>query len=141
MSVAAALAYRWEGKRCGLLFQLRAGSYDTASLIGFLGQLERHLRGKKVILIWDQLPSHKSRPLQEYLRRQRRWLRVEYLPGYAPDLNPVEPLWGNLKGQELANRCAENLGETVSALENGMARVGRSSQLCFAFLDHAGLSF
>jgi transposase len=141
MSVAAALAYRWDGKRCGLLFQLRAGSYDTESLIGFLRQLKRHVRGKKVILIWDQLPGHKSRPMQEYLRSQRSWLRVEYLPGYAPDLNPVEPLWGNLKGQELANRCAENLGETVSALENGMARVGRSSQLCFAFLDHAGLSF
>jgi hypothetical protein len=42
MSVAAALAYRWDGKRCGLLFQLRAGSYDTESLIGFLEQLQRH---------------------------------------------------------------------------------------------------
>ena len=141
MSVAAALAYRWDGKRCGLLFQLRAGSYDTESLIGFLQELKRHLRGKKVILVWDQLPGHKSRQMWKYLRTQRNWLRVEWLPGYAPDLNPVETMWGNLKGQELANRCAEDLGEAVTALENGMARVGRSHQLCFAFLDHAGLSF
>jgi transposase len=141
MSVAAALAYRWDGERCGLLFQLRAGSYDTESLMEFLEQLKRHLRGQKAILIWDQLPGHKSRLMQQYLGSQRSWLRVEWLPGYAPDLNPVEPLWGNLKGQELANRCAESLGESVQALENGMARVGRSSQLCFAFLEHAGLSF
>ncbi len=141
MSVAAALAYRWDGQRCGLLFQLRAGSYDTESLIGFLQELKRHLRGKKVILVWDQLPGHKSRQMREYLRSQRHWLRVEWLPGYAPDLNPVETLWGNVKGQELANRCAEELGETVTALKNGMARVGRSHQLCFAFLRHAGLSF
>jgi transposase len=141
MSAAAALAYRWDGKRCGLLFQLPAGSYDTESLIGFLQELKRHLRGKKVILVWDQLPGHKSRQMRKYLQTQRNWLRVEWLPGYAPDLNPVETMWGNLKGQELANRCAEDLGEAVTALENGMARVGRSDQLCFAFLDHAGLSF
>ena len=141
MSVAAALAYRWDGKRCGLLFQLRAGSYDTESLIGFLQELKRHLGGKKVVLIWDPLPGHKSRQMRQYLQGQRSWLRVDWLPGYAPDLNPVETLWGNLKGQELANRCAEELGETVTALNDGMARIGRSQQLCFAFLDRTGLSF
>lgn len=140
MSVAAALAYRWDGQRGGLLFQLRAGSYNTESLIDFLQELQRHLRGRKVLLIWDRLPGHRSRQMLEYLHSQRHWLRVEWLPAYAPELNPVETLWANVKGQELANRCAEELEETVTALENGMARVGRS-QLCFAFLDRAGLSF
>ena len=79
--------------------------------------------------------------MQDYLRAQRRWLRVERLPGYAPDLNPVETLWSNLKGQELANRCADGLGEADGAVHQGMARVRRSQQLAFAFLRHAGLSF
>ncbi len=141
MSVAAALAYRWDGQRCGLFFQLRAGSYDTESLIGFLHELKQHFRGKKIILLWDRLPGHKSRKMQDYLHSQRDWLRLEWLPGYAPDLNPVENLWGNIKGQELANRCPDHLGEAVAALENGMARVGKSRQLSFSFLEHAGLSF
>ncbi len=76
-----------------------------------------------------------------YLRQQTAWLSVERLPGYAPELNPVEYLWGNVKGQELANLCAENLGHAGAALSNAMARVRHSQQLCFAFLRNAGLSF
>jgi hypothetical protein len=62
------------------------------------------------------------------------------LPGYSPDLNPVEDLWGNVKGQELANRCVEGLGEAEAAVHHGMDRV-RQSDLPFSFLHHAGLFF
>jgi hypothetical protein len=141
LSLSAVLAYRWDGKRCRLYFQTRPGSYNAESLIVFLRDLRRHLRGQQATLIWDGLPAHKSRLMQEYLRQQRRWLREERLPGYAPDLNPVESLWSNLKGQELANRCAEGLGEADTAVRQGMARVGQLQQLAFGFLHHAGLSF
>src|SRR6266852_6044315 len=50
-------------------------------------------------------------------------------------------LWGNIKGQELANRCADDLAEVDMAIRSGMGRVRRSSQLPFSFLKHAGLSF
>ncbi len=141
ISVAAALAYRWDGKRCRLYFQTRPDSYNAESLIAFLKDLRRHFRGRRVILIWDGLPAHKSRIMKEYLHTQCHWLREERLPGYAPDLNPVELLWGNIKGQELANRCSADLGEATTAVAKGMARVGQSQQLSFAFLQHAGLSF
>ncbi len=100
MSVSATLAYRWDGARSRLFFQTLPGSYNAESLIAFLKDLKRRFRGEKVILVWDGLPAHKSRAMTEYLASQRHWLRVERLPGYAPDLNPVEPLWGNIKGQE-----------------------------------------
>jgi transposase len=141
MSIAAALGYRWDGRRSRLFFQTRRGSYNSESLIIFLKELRRELRGRKAVLVWDGLPAHKSRRMQAYLRQQRRWLRVEKLPGYAPDLNPVEPLWGNLKGQELANRCADDLAEAGTAVRSGMARVRRSPELPFSFLKYAGLSF
>jgi transposase len=35
--------------------------------------------------------------MTEYLRGQRRWLSVERLPGYAPELNPLESVWGNVE--------------------------------------------
>jgi len=38
-----------------------------------------------------------------YLARQRAWLTVERLPSYAPELNPIEQIWGNVKTRELAN--------------------------------------
>jgi putative transposase len=141
MSICAAIAYRWDGGAAKTFFQMKPGSYDTDSLIAFLGDLRRQMRGKKVILIWDGLPAHRGRVMQEYLRTQRGWLTVERLPGYAPDLNPVESLWGNVKGQELANLCAKDLGEAAAACRRGLNRVRDESQLCFSFLNHAGLSF
>ena len=141
MSICAALGYRWDGQRSKLFFQTRDGSYNTPSLIQFLKDLKRKLRGQKAVIVWDGLPAHKSREMNDYLGQQRDWLVVERLPGYAPDLNPVETLWGNIKGQELANRCASDLAEVDQAVRGGMARVRRSRRLPFSFLEHARLSF
>ncbi len=140
-SVCAVLGFRWDGRRCRLWFQTRPGSYTTDSLIDFLKAFRRHLRGRKVILVWDQLPAHTSRKMRDWLQRQHPWLCIEWLPGYAPELNPLEPLWGNIKGQELANHCAGDLRAATAALRKGLARLRRSEDLLSAFLRHAGLSF
>ena len=107
----------------------------------FLNNLKRSFRGEKVVLIWDGLPAHKSRAMREYLDSQASWLSVELLPGYAPELNPVELLWGNVKGQELANRCVKGLSEMVDGIREGLNRVRRSRHHAFSFLQHAGLPF
>ena len=141
LSVALAVAYRWDFRRSGLFFQTRPGSYTDVTLIEFLNDLKREMRGRRVVLVWDGLPSHKSGPMQEYVRRQRSWLTVERLPGYAPDLNPAELVWGNVKGQELANPCADDLAQVERELRAGLRRVRRSTTLALAFLRHTGLSF
>lgn len=141
MSIATALAFSWDRKRSRLFFQMKPDSYNTGSLIDFLKALKRELRGRNCIVIWDGLPAHKSKEMKAYLATQRSWLRVEFLPGYSPELNPVETLWGNVKGQELANLCPDDLGEVADALRRGMQRVGASHNLARAFLKNAGLSF
>ena len=75
------------------------------------------------------------------MQRQQDWLRVERLPGYAPDLNPVESLWGNIKGEELANQCADDLSEVADALRAGFDRVFGQRQLLLGFSNRAGLFF
>ncbi|MBI3457642.1 MAG: IS630 family transposase [Candidatus Rokubacteria bacterium] len=141
LSVAAAPAFRWDGRRSQLFFQTCPDSYNAPRLIAFLNDLKRHAPRRRLVLIWDGLPAHKSGEMSAYLACQRRWLTVERLPGYAPDLNPVEVLWGNIKGQELANLCPDDLGEVAAAVRAGMARVRRRPTLARAFLNHAGLSF
>lgn len=140
LSVAMAVGFRWDFRRSALFFQTRPGSYNDVTLIEFLRDLKRERRGRRTILIWDGLPSHRSGPMRAYLRAQRAWLTVERLPGYAPDLNPVELVWGNVKGRELANLCPDHLGEVERELRAGLRRVRRSPTLAFAFLRHAGLS-
>jgi hypothetical protein len=99
LSIAATLAFRWDGRRSRLYFQTRPGTYTDGTLITFLRTVKRHFRGQRVVLIWDGLGAHKSGRMLRYLHAQRRWLQVERLPAYAPELNPVELLWGNLKGR------------------------------------------
>jgi putative transposase len=65
---------------------------------------------------------------------------VERLLAYAPKLNPVEGLWSNLKGTELANRSDETIDATVRAADAGVQRVKSQQQLLFAFLRRTGLS-
>jgi len=124
LSIAGALAFRWDGRRSRFFFQTH-----------------RHFRGGRVILIWDGLGGHKSRRMLDFLRRQRRWLTVERLPAYAPDLNPVEQVWGTVKTCELANVCAPDLTTLRTPLRRGFARIRCQPRLAFAFLHHAGLRF
>jgi hypothetical protein len=95
LSMAGALAYWPDGTQAALVFQMRPGAYNDESLIEFLAELHGHLDGK-VTLIWDGLPSHRSRRMKAWLATQRRWLVVEQLPGYGHDLNPIEQVWGSL---------------------------------------------
>jgi hypothetical protein len=67
LSVCAALGYRWNGRRCRLWFQTRPGNRNDAGPIVFFGELKKHLRGQKAILIWDGLPAHQSREMKLYL--------------------------------------------------------------------------
>jgi hypothetical protein len=98
-SIAAALCFGSDGGGCQLAFHVQPGSYNTDSLIGVLGELRRFLGGQKATVLWDGLPAHRSNKMRAFIASQRHWLVVERLPGYAPELNPTEALWGNLKGK------------------------------------------
>jgi len=140
-SVAAALGFRWDGRRTRLLARTKPGSFNTASLILFLQQLKRFVRGQKVILVWDRLPAHRSTEMGFFLWAQRSWLQIAWLPAYAPDLNPTEGVWNNIKGREMANLCPDQMPEAVSAFRRGLRRVSHTARLPHSFLAHAGLSF
>src|SRR5215212_2498568 len=140
ISMAGVCCYRPDGTDARLAFHLREGAYDTDQLIGVVGALERLLGGATVTLVWDNLPAHRSLAMAAWLADQQAWLEVEYLPSYAPDLNPAEGLWANLKDVELANRACMSLEELAAAAEQGVERLRGESELLLSFLGQAGLS-
>jgi putative transposase len=140
LSMSAALAYAHDRSDARIVFHTRAGAYNDESLIEFLQALHDELGEAKVTVVWDGLPSHRSRKMQAWIRAQRRWLVVERLPADAPDLNPVEGLWGNIKASELANLCADSIDQPADAAHTGVDRVRADTDLTFAFLRHCGLS-
>ena len=141
-SMAAALGYHASDPTRGprLCFAVRKDSYDTVSLIEVLTQLGAFYAGQQVVLLWDGLGAHWSHAMRDWLAAQSAWLTVERLPGYAPELNPVEYLWANLKGVELANFAGDTVVEVADAAERGVHRVCDDRQLVWSFLAHAGLT-
>jgi hypothetical protein len=81
LSLAGALAYEPDGSDAHLFFELRPGAYNDETLIAFLGELNK-VEQRNVLLIWDGLPSHRSRRMSGWITSQRHWLAVERLPGY-----------------------------------------------------------
>jgi len=138
--MAAALGYRPDGSAARLCFHLQQPSYTTDTLIAVLEQLEQFYAGQRVVLIWDGLSAHWSAKMRAFLDSQRDWLTTERLPAYAPELNPVEYLWANLKNLELANRPTTTLAEVADATEHGIQRVCKHQDLVIGFLAHTGLT-
>jgi hypothetical protein len=144
-SMAAALGYRPDPDIGGVMqarlcFHLQADSYDTDSLIAVLEQLAGFYAGQKVVLLWDGLSAHWSHKMRAHLDAQRDWLTVERLPAYAPELNPAEYLWANLKGSELANGTGDTIAQVADQAQHGIQRVCDSDSLIIGFLAHTGLS-
>ena len=138
--MSAALGYHPQRPDAWLIFQMIPGTYNDVALIDFLTQLREHLGGEKVTLIWDGLPGHRSNRMKAWIATQRHWLVVERLPTYGHDLNPVEPVWGNLKSRELANLCPDTIGEAAIHADEGPERIGSDTELCRSFLRQCGLS-
>jgi transposase len=139
-SMAAALGYRPDGTAARLCFHLQQPSYTTDRLIGVLEQLAGFYATQRVVLIWDGLSAHWSTKMRAWLDSQHDWLTVERLPAYAPELNPVEYLWANLKAVELANRPTTTLAEVADATEQGIQRVCNHQDLVLGFLAHTSLA-
>jgi transposase len=139
-SMAAALGYRPDGTAARLCFHLQQPSYNSDRLIGVLEQLAGFDTGHKIVLLWDGLSAHRSTKMRAFLDSQRHWLTAERLPAYAPELNPVEGLWANLKDLELANRPTTSLAEVADATDQGIQRICNSDSLVVGFLAHTGLT-
>ena len=83
-------------------FQIHKGSIKGPQVVEFLKHLQRHIPGK-ILILWDGASIHRSALVRNYIADTRGRITVERLPAYAPELNPVEYMWGHLKTHEIAN--------------------------------------
>lgn len=119
-------------------FRLFAGAIRSPQVVEFLEHLLRHLRGP-LLVIWDGLRAHRSRLVQEFAASQRGRLQLEFLPAYAPELNPVEYLWGYWKDRELPNFCPHSFGALSQHARRALRRMRRRPRLVAAFWKQAEL--
>lgn len=119
-------------------FRLYAGAIRSPQVVEFLTHLMRHIRGK-LLVIWDGLASHRSRMVRDFVASTGGKLNMEFLPAYAPELNPVEFLWGHWKHHELPNFCPMDFAQLSHYAIRSLRRMRRRPRLITAFWKQANL--
>ena len=107
---------------------------NALDVVEFIKGLLRHTRGPLVV-VCDNARQHRARVLKDLLRRRRR-LKVVYLPGYSPDFNPDEGVWGWVKWGELGNFAARDERELMAAARGALRRLQRRHSTIAGFWRH-----
>ena len=100
-----------------------------------LGCLLRQLRERHsgpLNVIWDNAPAHRGEAMREYLRTPGLGIRLVNLPGYSPDFNADEAIWGWAREEATGNLCLgskeaveERVGKFLSGLTTRKDEVKR----------------
>src|SRR5690242_16771131 len=122
-----------------IYFKLVQGAVRAPEIVAFLKALRRHLGDRKLLIVWDRLQAHRSRLVREYVESQEGAIHLEFLPPYAPELNPVEYLWAHWKHHELANFCPKDFAELTVHARAKLRRTQRRKTLIAAFWKQAEL--
>lgn len=85
------------------------------------------------------MAQHKSRIVRDYLDSTKGAVQMALLPGYAPDLDPVEYLWAWLKRHALANFCPNSLAELKTTARKRLRGVQRRQSIIAACWTQAEL--
>ena len=103
----------------------------------FLRDLLAHLRGN-VILVWDRLNAHRSTWVQLWRTAYPR-LAIEWFPPYAPELNPMEYVWGHLKYHRLSNHGLCELAEIERQARTEAQEIAAQQDLLRSFVHASTL--
>jgi len=138
VSAIAALCIPPTRDRIALYFRLHAqANINAERAMGFLEHLQRQLQ-TPLVLIWDSARIHKGAPINQCLSPGSAHL--EYLPPYAPELNPLEYLWAWLKTNPLANDPVIDLHLLAQRTRCAAKSAQHRQDLLRGFLRHTGLS-
>ena len=97
-----------------------------------------HVAGNLTV-IWDGAPIHRSRLVQDYVKGTGGRIVVERLPPYAPELNPVEYMWGNLKQHQIANLIATQFWDLSFEATAALRRMRRRRTIIVSCYKQATL--
>jgi len=114
------------------------GSVHWQQVIEALRYFRRHV-GCPLIVVWDRLNAHRATPVQAFVAAHPEDYRIEWLPPYAPDLNPEELCNGAVK-RALQNAVPGSVDDLHRLARTGFRRLGRQPTVLQRFFQHVGLA-
>jgi transposase len=118
---------------------VRQESLNGSHSVEFLVHLMRVV-AERLLVIWDGSPIHRRAIVEEFVADTRGKVRLEALPGYAPDLNPWdEGGWNHLKNVEMRNLVCRDVEQLHQEFHLAVARLRHKAWLIGSFFAQAGL--
>lgn len=120
-----------------MVFQRR---FTAPVCIQFLRRLIRQ-RKRKVFLILDRHPVHRSATVRRWIEQNADRLRLYFLPGYSPELNPDEYLNHDVKANAVG-RTRPATPKRMIDLVRGYLRIKQARpELIAAFFHHPDVRY
>jgi transposase len=119
-----------------LRFRLFVGSFSGAVFIDFLRRLLHDCGGRRVHLIVDGHPVHRAKLVSAWVGRHADRIQLHFLPGYSPELNPVELLNHDVKANAAGRRRPRSAGELRAELHGYLRWRQRHPEVLVRFFDH-----
>lgn len=134
------------GRRSRLIYRIRLHrgrkgerrSFAERDYVGLLDAVHQQL-GAPIVLVWDNVNTHISAAMRSYIAA-RDWLTVYRLPAYAPELNPVEGIWANLRNG-LGNLAVTGLDALTAIIKTRLKRMQYRPDLITGFFNETDLPF
>jgi hypothetical protein len=123
--------------RLGLYYELLDHNARAADFVRFLREIHAHLH-RPIILVCDRLRAHRS-AVHQLQEDGAAWLQVEWLPAYAPELDPVENVWNQSKYGDLANVIPNDIGELHDTLDHLLETYRHEPNRLHSFIQAAHL--
>lgn len=118
-------AYDFTTGQCLIWQEGKCNGTHTAQflqrLMDWLGESEQQDADRQVVVIWDGAPWHRSQLAQS--QAVRLGIQLVPLPGYSPDLNPIEGLWKWMRQEVTQHHCHASLHELFLACLTFIERI------------------
>ena len=121
------------GNDGSLRFELFEGKFNQFVFIDFLERLIKHHDDRKVFLIVDGHPSHRSKLVMQWVAEHAKQIELHFLPGYSPELNPVELLNHDVKANAVGRKRPRNLAEMIDSVTDYLHRRQREAHIVKRF--------
>ena len=90
-----------------LIYEVEEGHIDSQRYIAFLRRVIEQ-RTRPIFVISDNVSFHKSADVRRFLAMNRKKIRLFFLPTHAPELNPDEQVWNDVKNNQLGKQPIKN---------------------------------
>ena len=117
-----------------LSFMVFKENFNGAVFIKFVRRLLR-LRRRKVLLILDRHPVHRSAEVKRWLARHADRLELFFLPGYSPDLNPDEFLNQDVKSNALGRQRPATRAEMIEGVRSYLRSTQRQPAIVKSYFQ------